>query len=89
MDDSLGFVRTGARNREEAVTLCGEQFTVPDSVGMSGDPECFAVIESLWCIGPMTLAKVGSGDDGWVSCGERRATYDVKLPQGGQLRGRA
>ncbi len=85
MNDTIGFVRTGACNRDEAVTLCGEHFAVPDHVGMPDDPECFAVIHNLWCVGPMTLARVGCGLDGWVACGEGRTTYDVKLPQAGQL----
>jgi AraC-like DNA-binding protein len=33
----------------------------------------------------MTLAKIGFGDDGWVDCGARRKTYDLKLPQLGRL----
>lgn len=85
MRDVSSFVRTGARNRDEAVALCGEQFTVPDGVGMPCEPKCFAVIHDLWCIGPMIVARVGSGSDGWVNCGEGRSTYDIKLTQEGQL----
>jgi AraC-like DNA-binding protein len=85
MRDMSGFVRTGARNRDEAVAMCGEQFSVPDGVGMPSDPECFAVIHNLWCIGPMIVARIGSGFDGWVNCGEGRATYDIKLTNVGQF----
>jgi AraC-like DNA-binding protein len=85
MRDVLSFVRTGARDRDEAVALCGERFTVPDGVGMPGEPDCFAVIHDLWCIGPLIVARVGSGFDGWVKCGGGRATYDIKLTQVGQF----
>jgi AraC-like DNA-binding protein len=86
LNDRLGVFRAGASNRDEAVALCVEQFKIPNGVGMPGDPpECFAVIQSMWRLGPMTVAKVESGCDGWVICGEQRATYDVKVPQAGHL----
>jgi AraC-like DNA-binding protein len=86
LNDRLVHFRAGTSNRDEAVALCGEQFHIPQGVGMPGDSaECFAEIQSLWRLGPMTLAKVGSGCDGWVICGEQRTTYDVKVPQAGHL----
>ena len=52
---------------------------------MPGEPDSIAFIDNVWCIGPMTLAKIGFGFDGWVNCGARRTTYDVKLPQVGHV----
>jgi Helix-turn-helix domain/AraC-binding-like domain len=70
---------------EKLACVRGEPYKVPDGVEVSGEPDCLAVIHDMWCVGPMTLAKIGFGDDGWVRCGARRATYNVKLPQVGHV----
>ena len=70
---------------DDSACLRGAQYAVPTGVGVSGEPGCLAFIHDMWRVGPMTLAKIGFGDDGWVHCGTRRTTYNVKLPQIGHV----
>ena len=67
------------------MALCGTQCAVPDGIGMPGDPDRFATIYDVWCLGPLAIGRIGSGCDGWVQCGEERPTYDIKLPETGLL----
>lgn len=82
MDHKSGYIRSAAPKCDE---LRGPQYAVPGGVAMPGELEGFAFIHNIWCGGPITLAQIGFGDGGWVHCGAGRTTYNVKLPQIGQV----
>jgi len=58
---------------DKLACLRGAPCAVPNGVGVSGEPGCLAFIHDIWCVGPMALAKIGFGDDGWA--GPRPFSY--------------